>query len=481
MILLNRETHKSVSMVGANGHLNELGRVRLTRELFCEQFRPGRRVRLREIAAKYGLENDAVLKLFSEFQSLGLITLLGKFSAIVHSPNAKEMYEAYEIRAGLEEIAGKTAAEALKDNTAELQKELDAMRAAVSIGDQDGYAEHDARFHRSILQASGNRVLLQVWDALAFDVRIRISIGKVSKELPEVVESHEPIIDALQNGRPREASLLLRNHVETFAEYLKKSDSDSGIHKAIRKDLEGAKDVQRAFFPPQSFSIPCLSSETFYQPARGIGGDYYDFLSLSGGRWGIAIGDVSGKGIGAALLMASLQASLRAQVLHSHLDLTALIRDVNRLVHESSPTGFFASLFYAEYEPATRTLQYVNAGHNPPIVVRPGMDSCELFQLRADAVPIGMFADARFEATKFQLAQDDILVAYTDGITEAANSSGEQWGLERLESLLRSCSRMTSGEILERILADVSDFAHGEPQRDDVTLVVMKVQEGCDI
>jgi sigma-B regulation protein RsbU (phosphoserine phosphatase) len=269
--------------------------------------------------------------------------------------------------------------------------------------------------------------------------------------------------------------------VETLVEYLKKADSDSGVHKAFRKDLEGAKDVQRAFFPPRSFSIPCLSSETFYQPARGIGGDYYDFLSLSGGRWGIAIGDVSGKGIGAALLMASLQASLRAQVLHSHLDLTALIGDVNRLVYESSPTGLFASLFYAEYEPATRMLRYVNAGHNPPIVVRPRMDSCELFQLRAEAVPIGMFPDAQFEATKFQLVKDDILVAYTDGITEAANTSGELWGLESLERLLRSCGRMTSGEIVERILAEVSDFAHGEPQRDDVTLVVMKVQEGCDI
>jgi serine phosphatase RsbU (regulator of sigma subunit) len=481
MILLNRETHKSVSMVGANGHLNELGRVRLTRELFCEQFRPGRRVRLREIAAKYGLENDAVLKLFSEFQSLGLITLLGKFSAIVHSPNAKEMYEAYEIRAGLEEIAGRTAAEALKDNTAELQKELDAMRAAVSIGDQDGYAEHDARFHRSILLASGNRVLLQVWEALAFDVRIRISIGKVSKELPEVVESHQPIIDALQNGRAKEASLLLRNHVETFAEYLKKSDSDSGVHKAFRSDLERAKDVQQAFFPPQSFSIPCLSCETFYQPARGIGGDYYDFLSLSGGRWGIAIGDVSGKGIGAALLMASLQASLRAQALHPHLDLTTLMGDVNRLVNESSPTAFFASLFYAEYEPSSRILQYVNAGHNPPIIVRPRTESCELFQLRAEAVPIGLFADTQFAATKFQLEKDDILVAYTDGITEAANSSGELWGLESLERLLGTCSRMAANEIVERILAEVSDFAKGEPQRDDVTLVVMKVQEGCEL
>jgi sigma-B regulation protein RsbU (phosphoserine phosphatase) len=179
--------------------------------------------------------------------------------------------------------------------------------------------------------------------------------------------------------------------------------------------------------------------------------------------------------------MASLQASLRAQALHQHLDLTALIGDVNRLVYESSPTAFFASLFYAEYKPATRMLQYVNAGHNPPIIVRPQMESCELFYLRAQAVPIGMFVDTHFAATKFQLAKDDILVTYTDGITEAANASGELWGLERLERLLRSCGRMAPNEIVERILAEVSEFANGEPQRDDVTLVVMKVQEGCEI
>ena len=481
MILLNRETRKSISMVGANGHLNELGRVRLTSDLFCGHYRPGQRVRLSEIAAKYGLDNDAVLKLFTEFQSLGLITLSGNFAAVLHSPNVKEMHEAYEIRAGIEEIAGRTAAAALKGNTGELQKELEAMRVALSIGDLDGCAEHDVKFHKAILHSSGNRTLLRVWEALVFDVRIRISIDKVSKVLAEVVESHQPIVDALRNGRAREASLLLRNHVETFVEYLKKSDSDSGVHRAFRRDLEGAKHVQEAFFPPQSFSIPCLSCETFYQPARGIGGDYYDFLSLSGGRWGIAIGDVSGKGIGAALLMASLQASLRAQALHPHLDLTALIGDVNRLVYESSPTAFFASLFYAEYQPATRMLQYVNAGHTPPIIVRPQMESCELFHLRAQAVPIGMFVDTQFAATKFQLAKDDILVAYTDGITEAANASGDMWGLERLERLLRSCSRMAPNEIVERILADVSEFANGESQRDDVTLVVMKVQEGCEI
>src|SRR6516164_2175865 len=422
MISLNRETRKSVSLVGTNGDLNEVGRVRLTRELFCGRYRPGQRVRLREIGTKYGLDNDAILKLFMEFQSLGLIKLSGRFSAVVHSPNAKEMHEAYEIRAALEEIAGRTAAEALRGNTAELQNELDAMRSAVRAGDLDSYAEHDTRFHKSILEASGNKVLLRVWEALAFDIRIRIAIGKVSQELSEVVESHQPIVDALQNGQAREASLLLRNHVETFVEYLKKSDSDSGVHKAFRKDLEHAKDIQQAFFPPQSFSIPCLSCETFYQPARGIGGDYYDFLSLSGGRWGIAIGDVSGKGIGAALLMASLQASLRAQALHPHLDLPAIVGGVNHLVHESSPTGVFASLFYAEYEPASRRLQYVNAGHNPPTIVRPRTTSCELIPLRAQAVPIGIYPEVQFEATQFQLAKDDILVAYTDGITEAANA-----------------------------------------------------------
>src|SRR5215468_7618505 len=445
MVLLNRERHETVSIVGANGQLNESGRVRLARELFCGEYRPGQRVRLRDVAAKYGLDNKAVLKIFTEFQSLGLLKLSGNFSAVVHSPNSKEMHEAYEIRAALEEIAGRTAAEALKDNTAELEKELDGMRSAVTAGDLDAYAEHDVNFHRCILKASGNTILQRVWDTLAFDVRIRIAIGKLVKDLPDMVASHQPIIDALKNGREKEASLLLRTHIETLMEYLRKSDSDSGVHRAFRKDLEGAKDVQQAFFPPQSLSIPCLSSETFYQPARGIGGDYYDFLSLPGGRWGIAIGDVSGKGIGAALLMANLQASLRAQALYLQLDLTALIGNVNRLVHESSPTDFFASLFYAEYEPASRLLQYVNAGHNPPIVVRPRTQCCELFHLRAEALPIGMYPEAKFAATQFQLVKEDILVAYTDGITEAANTSGQLWGVEKLESLLRSCSRMAPG------------------------------------
>ena len=160
------------------------------------------------------------------------------------------------------------------------------MRAAVRDGNLDTYAEHDARFHRVILAASGNDLLLRVWDTLGFDLRIRAAIGKVSKAMPEVVESHQSIVDALEKGRGREAGLLLCNHVETFLEYLRKSESDSGVHRAFRQDLEGAKDVQQAFFPPESLSIPCLSCATFYQPAHEVGGDLLRLSSVARGAMG---------------------------------------------------------------------------------------------------------------------------------------------------------------------------------------------------
>jgi sigma-B regulation protein RsbU (phosphoserine phosphatase) len=309
---------------------------------------------------------------------------------------------------------------------------------------------------------------------------MRAGIPKASGDLYDSAESHRPIANALEEGKGREAGLLLRNHVETFLEYLKRSESDSGIQGGFRKDLEDAKKVQQAFFPPQTISIPCISSETFYQPARGIGGDYYDLLALQKGRWGIAIGDVSGKGIGAALIMASVQASLKFQALQPHLKLSTLIGDVNRLVYGSSPTNIFATLFYAEYEPATRMLNYVNAGHNAPLVLRSKDGTCEILRLPSTGIPVGISADPQFPSATFQFEIDDVLVAYTDGITEAENRQHELWGQQRLEALLKSCSRKSPKEIIDTILDQVSKFANGQPQRDDVTLLVMQVQEGCD-
>ena len=300
MMFENHGPSKTMAGAALPAAPNGTERARLTKELLGGRYRPGQSVQLREIAEEYKLDNESVFKTLAEFQSFGMATLSGNSSAIIHSPNSKEMQEAYEIRAALEEIAGRTAATNLKGKTAGLQCELEGMRAAVRKGNLDAYAEHDVKFHRSILKASDNQVLLRVWDILGFDLRIRAAIGKVSKNLPEVVESHQPILEALEKGRGREAALLMRNHVETFLEYLKKSEAESGIQRAMRRDLEGAKDVQQAFFPPRSLSIPCISCETFYQPAHGIGGDYYDLLSLPDGRWGIAIGMYPEKGSGGA-------------------------------------------------------------------------------------------------------------------------------------------------------------------------------------
>jgi DNA-binding GntR family transcriptional regulator/AraC-like DNA-binding protein len=231
MALLNDGGREAVVDVAVTRRqLPGSGRTRLAAELFNGRFRPRQSVQLREIAVTYELDDESVFKAFAEFQALGMVTLSGNSCAIVRSPNPEETQEAYEIRAATEEIAGRTAAAVLKGYTAELQNELAAMRAAVAHGDLDACAEHDVKFHRDILKASQNDVLLRVWDTLGFDLRIRAGMGNVSKDLPEVVESHQPIIDALERGRGREAGLLLRNHVKTVLGYLRRAESDSECH-----------------------------------------------------------------------------------------------------------------------------------------------------------------------------------------------------------------------------------------------------------
>jgi DNA-binding GntR family transcriptional regulator/AraC-like DNA-binding protein len=213
------------------------GRARLTTELFNGRFRPSQSVQLHEIAVEYELDDDSVLSAFAEFQALGMVKLAGNSSAIVRSRSPEETQEAYEIRAATEEIAGRTAASVLKGYTAELQSEVAAMRAAIARGDLDACAEHDVKFHRDILKASQNEVLLRVWDTLAFDLRIRAAIGTVSRDLPEVIESHQPIVDALEKGSGREAGRLLRNHVETVLAHLKTAESDLEYNGGPRQDL----------------------------------------------------------------------------------------------------------------------------------------------------------------------------------------------------------------------------------------------------
>jgi DNA-binding GntR family transcriptional regulator/AraC-like DNA-binding protein len=237
MALLNHRSRQAAVGAAGEGHLSGLGRTRLARELFSGRFRPRQLVQLREIAVEYELDNESVLRAFAEFQALGMVTLSGDSSAIIRSPNPEETQEAYKIRAATEEIAGRTAAAVLKGYTDELRNELAAMRAAVADGDLEACAEHDVKFHRDILKASQNDVLLRVWDTLAFDLRIHAAIGRIPRDLPQVIESHQPIVDALEKGRGEEAGLLLRNHIETFLARLSRAESHSQYDSAHERDL----------------------------------------------------------------------------------------------------------------------------------------------------------------------------------------------------------------------------------------------------
>ena len=246
----------------------------------------------------------------------------------------------------------------------------------------------------------------------------------------------------------------------------------------FHRELALASDVQRASFPRDLLGIQGLTFKSFYLPAHKVSGDYYDFLRLQDNACGFAIGDVSGKGIAVALVMANLQASLRAQALHAHTDIETLMTNLNHLVYESSPAQFFASLFYGEYHPTTRVMNYVNAGHDAPLVLRRNQDRRELLPLTSACVPVGALRESRYTATSFQFDAGDVLVAYTDGVTESMNPDSSPFGQQRLERLLCDCNTDNPEEILQRILEELSDHSAGCAQTDDITIVVLRVELG---
>ncbi len=239
----------------------------------------------------------------------------------------------------------------------------------------------------------------------------------------------------------------------------------------IRREMEIAREVQERLFPQQWPSAPGLDCAACCRPARGVGGDYYDFLQLAGGRIGIAVGDVSGKGIAAALLMASLQASLRGQAVAGVHDLSALMRNVNRLVYEASTSSRYATFFYGEYDPAARRLSYVNAGHNPPGLLR----GSETIRLEGGGPVVGLFPKACYDQQECDLLPGDILLAYTDGISEAMNERDEEWGEEGLFAAAQACAAKSASEMIQEIFRAADAFAGAAEQHDDMTLLIVKI------
>jgi sigma-B regulation protein RsbU (phosphoserine phosphatase) len=241
----------------------------------------------------------------------------------------------------------------------------------------------------------------------------------------------------------------------------------------LNRELEIAREVQEHLFPQRLPAVLGLDYCGQCRPAREVGGDYYDFLALPGGRLGIAIGDISGKGVGAALMMASLEASLRA--LASVIDDPAELMDrINTLVYQASADNRFATLFYAQYDPRSRRLSYVNAGHNPPVVLRNCAGSCQVLRLETGGPVIGLLPH-RYERGVFSHEAGDLVVLFTDGVSESMNVRYEEWGEERMIELAKTCHGLPVQEGMRRILAAAQAFAAGASQHDDMTLVVLRV------
>ncbi len=281
----------------------------------------------------------------------------------------------------------------------------------------------------------------------------------------------------------REDKELLQNVADQTAVALENARLFGQVaeQQKLQRELEIAQTVQQQLFPQTLPPLATLDYVGICQPARGVGGDYYDFLAISPERLGLALGDISGKGIAAALLMASLQALLRSHAPIRGQNVSGLISDVNRLLFGSTDSSKYATFFYGLYDDHARSLTYVNAGHNPPMLFRPLRSGAadgpaEILRLEASGTVIGLLPQASYEQASVSLRPGDVLLIYTDGISEAMNSRDDEFGEERLQQLVWSNLRLSAVELQKLILAEIERFVAGAPQHDDMTLVVAKVR-----
>jgi sigma-B regulation protein RsbU (phosphoserine phosphatase) len=246
--------------------------------------------------------------------------------------------------------------------------------------------------------------------------------------------------------------------------------------ESLRRELRLASEVQRRLFPDKPPRLRRLELAGLCHPARGVGGDYYDFLSLGDGKLGIAVADVAGKGLSAALLMSIVQASLRSHALRDGMPLTELVAAMNQLLYRSTARNSFASFFYAEVDEASGRLTYVNAGHNPPMLLRPvGGSGPEIELLSTGGLVMGASNTAAYEQESVALHPGDLLVAYTDGVTEAWNPEGEEFGEARLRDVVAGTLGCSAEAVAEAVVDAVHVWARDAPQHDDLTLVIAKV------
>jgi serine phosphatase RsbU (regulator of sigma subunit) len=273
------------------------------------------------------------------------------------------------------------------------------------------------------------------------------------------------------------------DELESLADSFNKMTADLKIHveelqcttaekEGLLKELEIARGIQQRLLPQTAPIIEGMDLAAHNEPAREVGGDFYDFIPVMEDNWGLAIADVSGKGMPAAMFMGLSRTIIRASATGDPAAANA-IKQANELICRDSTSGMFVTLFYAVLNTRWKRLRYVNAGHNPPLLFRKGTE--DVIPLRAKGIALGVAHHIDLQEASIDLLPGDTLVLYTDGITDAINDRLEVFGLERLIGIVRANRALSSKDLLDRIQNDVMRFAGQQPQFDDITLMVLKV------
>ena len=319
-------------------------------------------------------------------------------------------------------------------------------------------AQHDPRF------ASGTVVLQGVRSVLA------VPLG-VSDKVFGIIYADSPIAE----GRFTEDHLKVLTTLASVAAIRVENTRlvESRLERErFERELALASEIQQRFQPTAPPQVAGYELQGISFPCYEIGGDYYDFIEREDGRLVIALGDVSGKGTAAALLMSSLHAAVHAQSA-SHDSLVATISAVNRYLADNIPANRFVTLFYAELEPESGALSFLNAGHNPPLIVHA---AGTVEQLASGGLPLGIKRDAEYREGRTQLLYGDVLCIYSDGVTEAVSPAGEEFGPTRLYEVVSRNIDASAAGIRDRIESSLTKFSQGTSAADDITLVIVKRQ-----
>jgi sigma-B regulation protein RsbU (phosphoserine phosphatase) len=264
-----------------------------------------------------------------------------------------------------------------------------------------------------------------------------------------------------------------------MTEYVQHLVKEQVQKERLERELEIAKEVQERLFPSSAPQLGRMDVAGGCLPARIVSGDYYDFLPLGANELGLAVGDICGKGISAALLMSNLQATLRSNVmnlwghngLNGEKNVAEIVQRLNGQIYSFTSANKFASFFYAVYDDALQTLTYCNAGHNPPLY----FDGSGVRRLEAGGIVVGVFPDVQYDQETIQMKTGDVFLAYTDGIVESINEYGEEFGENRLIQLVQENRSLDANKIKEAVVDQVLSWTFAEEREDDMTLIVAKI------